>query len=179
MLLQAPLTGMPQSQGDPAGCPGALPTCRPAQAGLRLQSSLCPVPPNLAMVYNAPIGVDALQAAMSVQLLRLVRTPQAEALVPSQQNVQVVVKVVMQSAGGTCSDEQPVQVCELSLCSVMQPTVGTCSNVSSVADAHLCKHFLAGCSLLEAPAADPHQPLVCMSWQGTACWRHLQPCTGF
>ena len=102
------------------------------EAGLKLQSSLCPVPPNLAVVYNAPIGVDALQAALCVQLRRLVRTPQAEALAPSQQNVQVVVKVVMQSAGGACSDEQPVQECELSLCSVMQPTVGTRSNVSSV-----------------------------------------------
>ncbi len=75
----------------------------------QLQSSLCPVPPYLATVYDAPIGVDALQVAMSVQLRRLVRTPQAEALAPAQQDVQVVVEVMVQPTGGACSSEQPVQ----------------------------------------------------------------------
>ena len=75
----------------------------------QLQSSPCPVPPYLATIYDAPVGVDALHAAMSVQLRRLVRAPQAEALAPAQQDVQVVVEVVVQPAGGACSREQPVQ----------------------------------------------------------------------
>ena len=76
---------------------------------LHLLSSLCPLLLHTAMVYHTPIGVDALQAAMSVQLRRLFGTPQVEALAPAQQNVQVVVEVVVQPAGGACNGEQPVQ----------------------------------------------------------------------
>ena len=118
----------------------------------RLQSSMCPMLPHLAMVQDAPIGVDALQAAMSVQLRRLVRTPQAEALAPTQQNVQVVVEVVVQPAGGACSGEQ---ACELSV----------------QHDAAYYRHLSA--------VQSPLQQLLCMytSWQdaaaGGACSRSI------
>ena len=118
MLLQALLTGMPHPWEDPADCQGV---CH-MQAGTgwpphlpQLHFSLCPVPPYLATVYDAPVGVDALQAAMGVQLRRLVGTPQAEALAPAQQNVEVVMEVVVQPAGGACSREQPFQERALSL----------------------------------------------------------------
>ena len=158
---------MPQPREDPAGCQGALPHARwrrvaSAPATIAVQSSpfaAHPLLPYLPMVYHAPIGVDALQAAVSGQLRRLVRTPQAEALAPAQQELHVVEEVVALPA------EEHAAVNSLlrrvsSLRSMMQPSEGTHSIAKPVAAAPLCIHFLAGCGLLEAPAADPSIPLV-------------------
>ena len=58
----------------------------------------------LAFIHNATVGVYELQLAICVHVGSLRRREEAESLLASQQDVQIVVEVMMQTAAGTCND---------------------------------------------------------------------------
>ena len=57
---------------------------------------------DLALIDNAPVGVEVLDAAMGVHVVSLRGGVQSEALAAPQKDVQVVMEVVVQPAAGPC-----------------------------------------------------------------------------
>lgn len=56
---------------------------------------------NLSFIHYSAIGVDYTELSMCIHLLCKSRTPQSEPFPSSEQDVQVVMVIVMQSRGGS------------------------------------------------------------------------------